>query len=118
MDSERRKNERVGDSTKEMSSSEPALVQDQYRWTLYMSQVNLPAVLNDPRLNRRETDFFTKTWGETFEKNHVDPSTHLPNITRDHFKKYLRKISSVSMHLYHITYMYIRHGLIELTHLS
>ena len=84
---------RNGDAMK--ATQEPAVVQDQYKWTLYQSQVNLPAALNDPRLNRRETDFFTKTWGELFDKTHVDPSTHLPHITHDHFKKYLRKISLV-----------------------
>jgi len=100
-----RRLERSTDSSKDLSVSNPAVVQDQYRWTLYMSQVNLPAVLNDPRLNRRETDFFTKTWGEAFETTRVAPSLHLPNITRDHFKKYLRKTSSVCicMHLHQWT---------------
>ena len=71
-----------------------SVVEDQ--WTVYMSRVNLPAVLNDPTLSRRETDFFTKTWGDGFERFHVAPSPLLPEITRQHFKKYLRKISSVS----------------------
>ncbi len=74
----------------------PSLVEDQLKWTIFMSSVNLPAVLNDPRLSRRETDFFTKTWGESFEKT-VSASTHLPNITRDDFKRYLRKTSGVSI---------------------
>ena len=74
----------------------PSLVEDQLKWTIFMSTVNLPAVLNDPRLSRRETDFFTKTWGENFEKS-VGASSHLPNITRDDFKRYLRKTSGVSI---------------------
>ena len=79
------------------SSSEPCLVQDQHKWTVYMSKVNLPAALNDPRLPRRETDFFTKSWGEGFtDRVDVKPSSYLPEITRDHFKKYIRKTSSVS----------------------
>ena len=93
MDGGKRSGERCDDSMK--ATLEPAVVQDQYKWTLYQSQVNLPAALNDPRLHRRETDFFTKTWGELFEKTHVDPSAHLPHITQEHFKKYLRKISLV-----------------------
>ena len=62
-----------------------------------MSRVNLPAVLNDPTLARRETDFFKKTWGEDFEKSEVSPSSHLPHIASDSFRKYLAKTSAVSV---------------------
>lgn len=75
------------------SSSVPSLVQDQHRWTVYMSQVNLPAALNDPRLARRETDFFSKTWGESFERAEVVPSSYVPHITKEHFQKYLKKMA-------------------------
>ena len=79
------------------SGNEPSLVEDQHKWTVFNSQVNLPAVLNDPRLSRRETDFFTKTWGESFEKTTIYPSPHLQDITRDHFKRYSKKTTGVSM---------------------
>lgn len=72
---------------------EPSIVQDQFKWTIYNASVNLPAVLNDPRLAKRETDFFTKTWGEGFEKKDVLPSANLPEINRSHFEKYLSRIS-------------------------
>ena len=71
------------------------VVEDQHKWTVFNSQVNLPAVLNDPRLSRRETDFFTKTWGESFEKTTVYPSPHLQDITREHFRRYLKRTSGV-----------------------
>ncbi|CAH1791272.1 unnamed protein product [Owenia fusiformis] len=73
--------------------SEPSIVTDQYRWTVFNSKVNLPALLNDPRLTRRQTDFFTKTWGEGFEKCDILPSPYIPVITKAHFDKYLHKIS-------------------------
>ncbi|KAI2668089.1 Vacuolar protein sorting-associated protein 54 [Labeo rohita] len=47
-------------------SEGPSIVADQHRWTVYNSKVNLPAALNDPRLAKRESDFFTKTWGLDF----------------------------------------------------
>ena len=75
------------------------------KWTVYSSTVNLPAVLNDPRKARRETDFFTKTWGETFvEKSEILPSPYLPNITRSYFQRYLRHIASVSTNLWFYQY--------------
>ena len=60
-----------------------------------MSKTNLPAALNDPRLTRRETDFFTKTWGESFDNYGVMPSPDLPEITKEHFRKYLKRTSKV-----------------------
>ncbi|KAK2170701.1 hypothetical protein LSH36_1g18004 [Paralvinella palmiformis] len=73
--------------------NEPSVVQDQHKWTIYQSCVNLPALLNDPRLTRREIDIFSKTWGESFERAVVQPSTHIPNITRDHFRRYIKRTS-------------------------
>jgi vacuolar protein sorting-associated protein 54 len=58
-----------------------------------MSKTNLPAALNDPRLSRRETDFFTKTWGEAFDNYGVMPNPDIPDINKDHFLKYLSRIS-------------------------
>jgi len=81
----------------ELAHSAPSVVRDQHQWTIYMSRVNLPAVLNDPTLARRETDFFKKTWGEDFEKTEVLPSSHLPHISLDSFRKYLAKNSAVSI---------------------
>jgi len=88
----------------ELAKSALSVVRDQLEWTIYMSRVNLPAVLNDPTLARRETDFFKKTWGEDFEKSEVPPSSHLPHITLDSFRKYLAKNSAVSICIIIIVY--------------
>ncbi|XP_051559403.1 vacuolar protein sorting-associated protein 54-like isoform X2 [Myxocyprinus asiaticus] len=68
----------------------PSVVADQHRWTVYNSKVNLPAALNDPRLAKRESDFFTKTWGMDFAETDVMPSFYLPNISREDFSSYLQ----------------------------
>jgi hypothetical protein len=80
-------------------ASAPSVVRDQHQWTVYMSRVNLPAVLNDPTLTRREVDIFQKTWGESFEKAEVKPSTRLRPITVEDFSKYLSKTSMVLQYL-------------------
>ncbi|XP_060086591.1 vacuolar protein sorting-associated protein 54 [Heteronotia binoei] len=69
-------------------SDSPSLVADQHRWTIYHSKVNLPAALNDPRLAKRESDFFTKTWGLDFVDTEVVPSLYLPRINKEHFSAY------------------------------
>ncbi|NXA42738.1 VPS54 protein, partial [Eudromia elegans] len=71
----------------------PSLVVDQHRWTIYHSKVNLPAALNDPRLAKRESDFFTKTWGVDFVDTEVTPSFYLPQITKEHFASYQQEIT-------------------------
>uniref|UniRef100_A0A2K5Z1W3 Vacuolar protein sorting-associated protein 54 n=2 Tax=Cercopithecinae TaxID=9528 RepID=A0A2K5Z1W3_MANLE len=71
----------------------PSLVTDQHRWTVYHSKVNLPAALNDPRLAKRESDFFTKTWGLNFVDTEVIPSFYLPQISKEHFTVYQQEIS-------------------------
>ncbi|NWW42957.1 VPS54 protein, partial [Pedionomus torquatus] len=71
----------------------PSLVVDQHRWTIYHSKVNLPAALNDPRLAKRESDFFTKTWGVDFVDTEVTPSFYLPQITKEHFALYQQEIT-------------------------
>ncbi|KAF4799680.1 Vacuolar protein sorting-associated protein 54 [Turdus rufiventris] len=71
----------------------PSLVVDQQRWTIYHSKVNLPAALNDPRLAKRESDFFTKTWGVDFVDTEVTPSFYLPQITKEHFALYQQEIT-------------------------
>uniref|UniRef100_A0A8C1XX57 Vacuolar protein sorting-associated protein 54 n=1 Tax=Cyprinus carpio TaxID=7962 RepID=A0A8C1XX57_CYPCA len=71
----------------------PSVVVDQHRWTVYNSKVNLPAALNDPRLAKRESDFFTKTWGLDFTETDVMPSFYLPNISREHFSSYLQEMA-------------------------
>lgn len=73
----------------------PSLVTDQHRWTIYHSKVNLPAALNDPRLAKRESDFFTKTWGLDFVDTEVIPSFYLPQISKEHFTVYQQEISQV-----------------------
>ncbi|XP_060951607.1 vacuolar protein sorting-associated protein 54 isoform X2 [Limanda limanda] len=69
----------------------PSVVAEHDRWTVYSSKVNLPAALNDPRLAKRESDFFTKSWGLDFAETEVMPSFYLPNITREHFGPYLQE---------------------------
>ncbi|KAK7834507.1 hypothetical protein U0070_017693 [Myodes glareolus] len=71
----------------------PSLVTDQHRWTVYHSKVNLPAALNDPTLAKRESDFFTKTWGLDFVDTEVIPSFYLPQISKEHFIAYQQEIS-------------------------
>lgn len=66
---------------------------DQHRWTVYHSKVNLPAALNDPTLAKRESDFFTKTWGLDFVDTEVIPSLYLPQISKEHFIAYQQEIS-------------------------
>ncbi|XP_077782722.1 vacuolar protein sorting-associated protein 54 isoform X3 [Podarcis muralis] len=70
----------------------PSLVADQHRWTIYHSKVNLPAALNDPRLTKRESDFFTKTWGQDFVDIEVVPSLYLPQISKELFVTYQQEI--------------------------
>ncbi|BFZ07694.1 hypothetical protein BsWGS_10733 [Bradybaena similaris] len=83
----------MSDSHMPSSNQDPNIVQDQYKWTVHNATVNLPALLNDPRLVKRETDFFTKTWGHSFEKIEVLPSPYVPEIGPEHFEKYIRKTS-------------------------
>ncbi|XP_061130182.1 vacuolar protein sorting-associated protein 54 isoform X2 [Syngnathus typhle] len=69
----------------------PSVVSEHDRWTVHSSKVNLPAALNDPRLAKRESDFFTKTWGLDFAETEVMPSFCLGNITQEHFRAYLQE---------------------------
>ncbi|XP_029374241.1 vacuolar protein sorting-associated protein 54-like isoform X2 [Echeneis naucrates] len=71
----------------------PSVVAEHDRWTVYSSKVNLPAALNDPRLAKRESDFFTKTWGLDFAETEVMPSFYLPNISREDFGPYLQEMA-------------------------
>eukprot|EP00079_Xenopus_tropicalis_P035885 XP_017949656.1 PREDICTED: vacuolar protein sorting-associated protein 54 isoform X2 [Xenopus tropicalis] len=73
---------------------EPSVVADQHKWTIYNSKVNLPAALNDPRLAKRESDFFTKTWGQDFVESEVLPSPYLPAITKEQFLSYSQQTIS------------------------
>ncbi|XP_009986951.1 PREDICTED: vacuolar protein sorting-associated protein 54 isoform X2 [Tauraco erythrolophus] len=79
-------------SLPDVCPKEPTVV-DQHRWTIYHSKVNLPAALNDPRLAKRESDFFTKTWGVDFVDTEVTPSFYLPQITKEHFALYQQEIT-------------------------
>ncbi|RXM29819.1 Vacuolar protein sorting-associated protein 54 [Acipenser ruthenus] len=75
----------------------PSVVADQHKWTVYNSKVNLPAALNDPRLAKRESDFFTKSWGLDFVETEVMPSFYLPHITKEHFAPYLQVTTQIFM---------------------
>lgn len=74
------------------SDVQPNVVAHQYKWTIYDSSQNLPAVLNDPRRIKREYDLFTKTWGDNFIDSASLPATHLPEISKMHFERYLKHI--------------------------
>lgn len=74
----------------------PSVVAEHDRWTVFSSKVNLPAALNDPRLAKRESDFFTKTWGLDFAETEVMPSFCLPNVAREHFGPYLQEMAQVA----------------------
>lgn len=77
-----------------LNASNTTYVEADASWTVYDSTQNLAAVLNDPRLTKRESDFFTKTWGETFTENApILPPPHLPTISSLLFKNYLKKTS-------------------------
>ena len=69
--------------------------QDTENFTVYSSTQNLPAVLNDPRYNKRQADFFTRTWGEEFASHSVPPLTLLRQIPFVYFEDYLKKIDMV-----------------------
>lgn len=62
------------------------------KWDVYQSVVNLPAILNDP--SHRQTDIFSRTWGESFERTEVTPSPRLPVIDERHFHKHLKKLDT------------------------
>lgn len=69
-------------------------------WTVYSAVQNLPAVLNDPNKGK-QTNFLTKTWGDTFvEKVDIPKSPYLPDITMQHFDMYLKKTARVSLSVY------------------
>ncbi|XP_023236700.1 vacuolar protein sorting-associated protein 54-like [Centruroides sculpturatus] len=73
---------------------QPNLIADQFKWTVFDSSQNLPAVLNDPRRVKREFDFFTKTWGDSFvDVQTISYCSHIPEITRAHFEHYLKNTS-------------------------
>lgn len=60
-------------------------------FTVHSFTQNLSSVLADPKRSRSEThSFFTRHWGESFvPKSRIHPSSSLPTITIEHFKKYL-----------------------------
>ncbi|XP_034944427.1 vacuolar protein sorting-associated protein 54 [Chelonus insularis] len=61
-------------------------------WTVYSAVQNLPAVLNDPKKGK-QSNFLTKTWGESFvDKVDIPKSPFLPNISIHLFDSYLKKI--------------------------
>ncbi|KAG1681997.1 Vacuolar protein sorting-associated protein 54 [Nymphon striatum] len=74
-------------------TNQPNVVSDRSQYSFYSSNLNLPAVLNDPRKSKRESDFFTKTWGEGFidKSDHVAPNYALPNVSRSEFESYLAR---------------------------
>ena len=63
-------------------------------WTIFSATQNLPAALNDP--TRRETDLFTRTWGDSFVAHApILPSSALPSIELPDFLRYLKETAAV-----------------------
>lgn len=61
-------------------------------WGVYSAAQNLPAVLNDPQRGK-QTNLFTKKWGEHFvERAHIPGTPRLPDITHADFAVYLGSI--------------------------
>ena len=74
---------------------------DKTGWTCHPCQ-NLTSVLNDPRTTRRQTDFFTKQWGETFIPQSVAPLPLLGTVPKSYFNEFMKKYEFVS----HINFIY------------
>ena len=66
------------------------------KWDIFSACQNIPAALNDP--SRRETDLFTKTWGDYFIPHAPLPPTSLPTIELADFLRYLKETSAVSLY--------------------
>ncbi|XP_047133571.1 vacuolar protein sorting-associated protein 54 isoform X1 [Hydra vulgaris] len=66
-------------------------------WTQFPCQ-NLSAVLNDPKRKSRETDFFTRVWGEDFVPQVIIPLTLLPCFPRSLFLDYWKKYELKYLH--------------------
>ncbi|XP_030561234.1 vacuolar protein sorting-associated protein 54 [Drosophila novamexicana] len=61
-------------------------------WGVYSAAQNLPAVLNDPQRGK-QSNLFTKKWGEHFvERVHIPSTPRLPDITHADFAVYLGSI--------------------------
>ncbi|XP_049278060.1 vacuolar protein sorting-associated protein 54 [Anopheles funestus] len=62
------------------------------KWSVFSAAQNLPAVLNDPSRGK-QTNFFTKKWGDAFvEGASIGSSPRLADIRWDHFDAYLKRI--------------------------
>ncbi|KFB45588.1 AGAP008353-PA-like protein [Anopheles sinensis] len=62
------------------------------KWSVFSAAQNLPAVLNDPSRGK-QTNFFTKKWGDSFVENaSIGPSARLADIRWDQFDAYLKRI--------------------------
>eukprot|EP00118_Oscarella_pearsei_P013347 m.106028 g.106028 ORF g.106028 m.106028 type:complete len:929 (+) comp37247_c0_seq3:83-2869(+) len=75
-------------------------------WTVYSAKVCLSAVLNDPSLWRRETDLFTKSWGEGFLPIPKPSLSTLPVIKKSEFAHYVRQLAKP----YRMHVKKVRHG--------
>jgi vacuolar protein sorting-associated protein 54 len=62
------------------------------KWSVFSAAQNLPAVLNDPSRGK-QTNFFTKKWGDSFiERTSIPTTPLLADIKWNHFDTYLKKI--------------------------
>ena len=92
------------------------LVNTGKKWTQFPAQ-NLSAVLNDPRRNVREIDFFTRVWGESFVPHAVVPLTLLPNTPKSYFDEHWKKYEFVCFFLFPYC-LYSRNYYLEKTKLG
>ncbi len=74
-----------------------ALAKVTEKWDMFSASQNLPSALNDPSC--RETDLFTKTWGDYFIPHASLPPTTIPVIELADFLRYLKETSAVSVNL-------------------
>lgn len=68
------------------------LTKQSENWTMFSASQNLPAALNDPL--HRETDLFTKTWGDSFVPYAPFPPTSVPTIELGDFLRYLKETAA------------------------
>ena len=64
----------------------------QHSIEFFQSNVNLPAILNDPH-KLRPSDFLTRTWGDNFVEQPVHSSPLLADFALNDFRPYIRTVN-------------------------
>lgn len=79
------------------------ILKSREKWDFFSASQNLASALNDP--SNRETDLFTKTWGDYFVPHAQLPPTSIPVIEISDFLRYLKETASVSSTSNHVIVM-------------